>query len=139
MTDERAWWEPLTRISVDDPEQEAPSYRPRNHVRVQLPYTGIWITAFRSRTEGVCGVFLTGKKSKLPPVLDALNDEREQILAELPGGSGERSQLNLTRLGFVSYARLGDFDTDDECRAWLAQQLNHFVNAFRPRLRAMAK
>ncbi|WP_210433180.1 hypothetical protein [Vreelandella massiliensis] len=48
MSDERAWWEPLTRISFDDPEQEAPTYRPRNHVRVSMPYPGIWLTAFRS-------------------------------------------------------------------------------------------
>ena len=60
MTDERDWWEPLTWVSFDDPEQEAPSYRPRNHARVSLPYPGIWLTAFRSMTDGVCGVFFTG-------------------------------------------------------------------------------
>lgn len=139
VADERAWWEPLTRISFDDPEQETPSYRVRNHIRVPLPYPGIWLTAFRSMGEGVCGVFLTGRKAELPQVLDQLNVEREQILAELPGGSGERSQLDPDRPGFASYARLGDFTSDDECRAWLAQQLNHFVNAFRPRLKAMAR
>jgi hypothetical protein len=139
VADERAWWEPLTRISFDDPEQEAPSYRVRNHVRVPLPYPGVWLTAFRFMGEGVCGVFLTGKKSELPEVLNRLNEDREQILAELPGGSGERSQLDPDHLGFASYARLDDFATDDECREWLAQQLNHFVNAFRPRLKAIAK
>ena len=139
VADERAWWEPLTRVSFDDPEQETPSYRVRNHVRVPLPYPGIWLTAFRSMGEGVCGIFLTGRKAELPQVLDRLNVEREQILAELPGGSGERSQLDPDRRGFASYARLGDFTSDDECRAWLALQLNHFVNAFRPRLKAMAK
>ncbi|MFY0992125.1 hypothetical protein [Halomonas sp. C05BenzN] len=41
--------------------------------------------------------------------------------------------------GFSNYARLDDFESDDECREWLAQQLNHFVNAFRPRLKAMAR
>ncbi|MGM0692754.1 MAG: hypothetical protein ACQEUN_05015 [Pseudomonadota bacterium] len=139
VADERAWWEPLTRVSFDDPEQETPSYRVRNHVRVPLPYPGIWLTAFRSMGEGVCGIFLTGRKAELPQVLDRLNGEREQILAELHGGSGERSQLDPDRPGFASYARLGDFTSDDECRAWLAKQLNHVVNAFRPRLKAIAK
>ncbi|MBS9405557.1 hypothetical protein KG088_18330 [Halomonas sp. TRM85114] len=67
MMEDRAWWEPLTRISFDDPEQESPSYRPHNHVKVQLPYSGIWITAFRSKGKGNCGVFLTGKQLELPP------------------------------------------------------------------------
>lgn len=102
VADERAWWEPVTRISFDDPEQEAPSYRVRNHVRVPLPYPGTWLTAFRSMGEGACGVFLTGRKAELPLVLDRLNEEREQIMAELPGGSGERSQLDPDRPGFAS-------------------------------------
>lgn len=137
VADERAWWEPLTRANFDDPEQEPPAYRPRNHVRVPLPYQGIWITAYRSMGEGMCGVFLAGKKSELPGVLDTLNEERAQILDELPGGTHERLQSDPVRLGFASYARLGDFDSDDECRAWLAEQLNCFVNAFRPRLKAL--
>ncbi|WP_218938145.1 hypothetical protein [Billgrantia lactosivorans] len=139
MADERAWWEPLTRISFDDPEQEAPTYRPRNHIRVSMPYPGIWLTAYRYMTDGICGIFLTGKKNELPRVLDTLNEERDQILIELPNVTSERYQNNSDRLGFASYAQLDDFATDDECRAWLAQQLNKFVNAFRPRLKAMAR
>ncbi|MDT8880911.1 hypothetical protein RSO68_15695 [Halomonas saccharevitans] len=139
VANERAWWEPLARISFDDPEQESPLYRHRNHIRVPLPYPGIWITAFRSMGEGGCGVFLTGKKSEIPQVLDALNEEREQILGELPHGTNERQQHDPDRPGFASYARLSEFATDDDCRNWLAQQLNHFVNAFRPRLKAMIR
>jgi len=139
VTEERAWWEPLARTGFDDPEQESPSYRVRNHVRVPLPYSGIWLTAFRSMSQGVCGVFLTGRKAELPQVLDRLNEQREQVLDELPGGTHERLQGNPEQLGFASYARLDDFTNDEECRDWLVQQLNHFVNAFRPRLKAMAK
>lgn len=138
VTDERIWWEPLTRISFDDPEQAPPVYRPRNHVRVPLPHTSLWLTAYRSMGEGICGVFLAGKKSELPGILDSLNDEREQILSELPGGTQERLQGDPERPGFACYAQLGDFTNDDECRAWLEQQLNHFVNALRPRLKAIA-
>ena len=138
LDDERTWWEPLTRINFDDPEQEAPTYRPRNHVRVAMPYPGVWLTAFRTMGEGVCGVFLAGKDAELSPVLIRLNEGREQILSELPGGSSERSRLDPDQPGFASYARLDDFASDEQCRDWLAQQLNHFVNVFRPRLKAMA-
>ena len=137
MADERAWWEPLTRITFDDPEQEAPTYRPRNHVRVPMPYPGIWLTAYRSMGDGVCGVFFTGAKSEARAVLERLNEEREEILAELPEGSDTRRSSG--ELGFASYAQLSDFASDDECREWLAQQLNQFVNALRPRLKAMGK
>ncbi|MFC2991630.1 hypothetical protein [Halomonas tibetensis] len=135
VTEDRAWWEPITRINFDDPEQEAPSYRPRNHVRVSLPYPGVWLTAFRSMGEGVCGVFFTGAKSEARQVLDRLNEEREQILAELPEGADNRRSSG--QPGFAIYAQFSDFASDDECREWLAQQLNQFVNALRPRLKAM--
>lgn len=137
--EERAWWEPLTRISFDDPEQEAPCYRMRNHVRVSLPYPGIWLTGFRAKADDSCGVFLAGKKSELPQVLDRLNEEREQILSELFSGEGVQTPLDPAHPGFASYARLADFGSADECRAWLAQQMNNFVNAFRPRLKEMTR
>ncbi|PYG04006.1 hypothetical protein D893_00554 [Thioalkalivibrio sp. ALE21] len=137
--DERAWWEPLTRISFDDPEQEPPAYRPRNHVRVPMPYPGVWITAFKLMSDGVCGVFLAGRKTDLHQALDRLNEEREAILAELPGVSHSRYSYDPERPGFSIYADLNDFETDEACREWLAQQLNRYVNAFRPRLKAMAR
>lgn len=33
----------------------------------------------------------------------------------------------------------GDFASDNVCRERLGQELNHFVNAFRPRLKAMGR
>ena len=139
MTNDRAWWNPLTCISFDDPEQETPTYRPHNHVRTPLPYPGIWLTAFRSMADGLCGVFLTGRKSDLPQVLDRLNEDREQILAELFEGRNQRQEVESMRPDFASYAKQTDFATDEECREWLAQQLNDFVNVLRPRLKAIKR
>ncbi|MCG5549497.1 hypothetical protein [Halorhodospira halochloris] len=139
LHEEELWWEPLTKIKFDDPEQESPVYRPRNHVRVQMPLSGIWITAFRAMSYGICGVFLGGNKSVRPQVLDALNQERTQILAELPAGTHEGMDGTAQRPGFSVYAKLNDFESDDECREWLISQLNRFVNAFRPRLKEMSK
>ncbi|MBY5924754.1 MULTISPECIES: hypothetical protein [unclassified Halomonas] len=139
VTEERAWWDPLTHTLFDDPEQTPPTYRYPNHVKASLPVQGIWLTAYRSMGDGICGVFLSGKKTELPRVLDQLNEEREQILAELPGGTMDRLQGDPERLGFASYAQLEDFTNDDECRTWLAQQLNHFANTFRPRLKVILR
>lgn len=51
----------------------------------------------------------------------------------------DRLQGDPERLGFASYAQLEDFTNDDECRTWLAQQLNHFANTFRPRLKVILR
>ncbi|ABM61926.1 hypothetical protein [Halorhodospira halophila] len=137
--DEVAWWEPLTRIAFNDPEQEPPVYRPRNHVRVAMPSTGMWVTAFRAMSHGICGVFLGGRKPERLEVLDALNEEREQILSELPEGTHQGMDGTEERPGFAIYAQLDDFASDEACRAWLSEQLNRFVNAFRPRLKRVEK
>ena len=135
---DRAWWEPLTQLTFDDPEQEPPAFRPRNHVRAQMPYPGIWITGYRAPSiGGICGAFLSGYQSVLPKVLDALNAERADILAELPPGTTEGSYAS-KQLGFSIKKSLADFSSDAALRQWLADTLNQFVTALRPRLKALA-
>ena len=135
---DRVWWEPLiTNITFDDPEQEPPVFRVRNHVRAQMPHPGVWITAYRGMSTGVCGVFLSGFRTALPAVLDALNAERDAILAELPNGIYPGSSSPADQPGFYIEHPLSQFDSDDACRQWLGETLNQFVNTFRPRLKAL--
>lgn len=136
---DRAWWEPLTQMTFDDPEQEPPAFRPRNHVRAQMPYPGLWITAYRSFSGGVCGVFLAGFRTARSSVLETLNGERDAILAELPSGIHPGASSPADEPGFSIEHPLNQFDSDDACRQWLADTLNQFVNVFRPRLKALAR
>jgi len=136
---DRAWWEPLTHMTFDDPEQEPPAFRPRNHVRAQMPYPGLWITAYRSISTGVCGVFLAGFRTTRASVLEWLNADRDAILEQLPDGIYPGSSSPPKEPGFYIEHPLNQFDSDDACRQWLADTLNQFVNVFRPRLKALAR
>jgi hypothetical protein len=136
---DRAWWEPLTQMTFDDPEQEPPAFRPRNHVRAQMPYPGLWITAYRSISTGVCGVFLAGFRTTRSSALEPLNAERDAILEQLPNGIHPGSSSPADQPGFYIEHPLNQFDSDDACRQWLADTLNQFVNTFRPRLKALAR
>jgi len=135
---DRAWWEPFTHMTFDDPEQEPPVFRPRNHVRAAMPHAGTWITAYRAPSLGICGVFLSGYKRALSPVLNALNAERDDILAELPAGTTEGTYPS-KQAGFALKTPLTDFTSDEALQQWLADALNQFVNVFRPRLKALAR
>jgi hypothetical protein len=136
---DRAWWEPLTHMTFDDPEQEPPAFRPRNHVRAQMPYPGLWITAYRAISTGLCGVFLAGFRTTRASVLERLNADRDAILEQLPDGIYPGSSSPPKEPGFYIEQPLNQFDSDDACRQWLADTLNQFVNVFRPRLKALAR
>lgn len=107
-------------------------------MRTPMPMHGVWVTAFRAKSHRICGVFLGGRKADRIRVLDALNQEREQILSELPGGAHEGMDGTPDRPGYALYAPLEDFESDEACRDWLASQLNAFINVLRPRLKEMS-
>lgn len=126
MADERAWWETLTRIGFDDLEQEAPIYRVRNHVRVPLPYLGICSPISAPWEKASAGAFSpAGSRSFLRCSTDSTRSASISWIS-FPVTVANCSQFDPDRPGFASYARL-------------AKQLNHSINAFRPRLKAMAR
>src|SRR6516165_656980 len=125
----RAWWKSVTEMTFDDPDQDPPKLFWINHVRVQLPLPGIWITAYcNEHGVGKCGVFLTGRKNEVENLIEALAEQRDAIASELPPGTNASQ-------GFDTIRQNTDFQTDDERRIWLKEVLNSYVNAFRPRIR----
>jgi hypothetical protein len=128
---EAAWWEPVTLMKFDDPEQDPPRYRWRNHVRADLPVPNLWIAAYLP--EGGAGVFLSGAKSpRLEAARQLLADET--LMDDLPDdaefGTGSSGEPFLT-----ATAPAAAFRDDDERRAWIRERLNQFANALRPRLK----
>jgi len=130
---EAAWWAPVIEMKFDDPEQDAPRYRWRNHVRAALPLPGLWLTAYTPN--GGAGVFLSGRREVLRDTMQRLSSD-ELLLAELPEGSklatGSSGDPYLTCIG---PSHLKD---DDGRRQWIRAALNQFANALRPRLKAHA-
>jgi hypothetical protein len=129
---EQAWWEPVTKMSFDDPEQDPPKYRWRNHVRAQLPVPGLWLTGYKG-SSGDVGVFLTGNRPTLERVMDHLG---EDILLELPEGSYRTPGRNGVPYLGLKTASMG-VGSEDQQRAWISDALNAFANSLRPRLKAL--
>jgi hypothetical protein len=132
---EAAWWQPVAQMQFDDPEQDAPSYRWRNHVRANLPAPGLWMTAYTP--EGGAGVFLSGNRDVLARMMNALKGD-DELWNELPSGAkiinGSKGDPYLTIVQPAS-----NFASDDQRRQWISSTLNSFANALRPRVKAHAE
>jgi len=127
---EAAWWAPVTSMRFDDPEQESPRYRWRNHVRVDLG-KGIWLVAYLPG--GGATIFLSGNREALNSAVSELRVD-PQLLNELPANAtfltGSRGEE------YLSAGEPAECFADDEARRdWIRSALNQFVNALRSRLK----
>lgn len=130
---EVAWWTPVTDMIFDDPDQESPRYRWRNHVRVDLGH-GVWLVAYLP--DGGATLFLSGNREALDDAIRHLKSDPD-LLPELPAGAG----FNTGSKGeeYISAGEGGaSFADDDARREWIRSALNQFVNALRPRLKALS-
>lgn len=127
---EMTWWLPVTTMRFDDPEQDPPAYRWRNHVRAAMPIPGVWLTAYVD-ADGKIGVFLAGSKSAVARAMEYLPEH--ELLAELPEGSYIRAGRSGGRFYGIK-RQVTEFADDAARHEWLRATVNSFVNAIRPRL-----
>jgi hypothetical protein len=71
-------------------------------------------------------------------MISALEAEKLAILQELPAGTSFRRTYDGKRLTLAVKRKASEFTSDDEMRVWLSSTLNSFVNALRPRLKAIS-
>jgi hypothetical protein len=136
----RIWWTPVMNAPFDDPDQEPARLYYPNNVRVTLPWpTKVWAGAYRVGGEsGSVGVGTNGQEPGYSNLISALERQKAAILDELPGAvfkpwdGGKKISISTQR-------RAAEFTTDDEMRRWLSSTLNAYVNALRPRLKALVK
>jgi hypothetical protein len=126
----RAWWKPVLEAKLDDPDQEPPKLHWMNHIRAQLPWQGTWILAFTSGAKSAA-VCLSGRTSEHAELVRRLNEQRQEILAELPEGSAYEDST------FICRRRLDEFADDNAVRTWLIATINTFINVLRPRIKAL--
>jgi hypothetical protein len=130
---ETAWWEPVTKMRFDDPEQDPPKYRWRNHVRADLPEPGLWLAAYLPH--GGAGVFLSGNRDVRLEANRALIAD-QTLMAELPDGAKFATDSNGDPyLDAIAPAQA--FANDDAKREWICAVLNQFANTLRPRLKRL--
>ena len=134
----RDWWRPVVEMSFDDPDQEPPRLHWPNHVRVQMPYPKIWITAYRNETQnGASGVFLAGQKSDRERLLGLL-EPLDELTTVLPDDTRIGNGTASGKRSIYTERANRRFASADDCRAWLMATLNEYVNVLRPWLKQLA-
>jgi hypothetical protein len=135
LSEDRLYWERfLAQLTLDDPEQVPPVRRGLGHVRMPLPLSDTWITAYRAKSINEIGVFLRAKGDQALAVAQLLDSYREQILASLPENTRwDGESQSLTLLASIKISAL-PVPTIEHEHAWLAETLNQFVNTLRPLL-----
>jgi hypothetical protein len=134
----RAWWKPVLEAPLDDPDQEPPKLYWPNNVRAALPWQGTWVLAYAlDGGKGRSAVCLAGRKGPYAAMMQALDPQREELLAELPPGSTYEQFNDSDENTYICRRRAHEFPDEDERRKWLSATLNAFVNVFRPRLKEL--
>jgi hypothetical protein len=127
----KKWWEPILKMSFDDPEQEAPKWSGTNNIALATPFPGIQIKAWATVDGKQMGVYVTGTRTEnLDAIRDLIKRDRRYLIDSLPKGAVIDVQS-----GWPVVLKNVDSLSDVDRRAWLAKTLNVFVNAMRPRLR----
>jgi hypothetical protein len=128
----KAWWEPILKMKFDDPDQEPPYWVVTNNVVLKTPFPGILIKAASLRPKDFIEVFLSGSRTEnLDAVTYFIKRDRQHLLDNLPNGT----VINDPQLGWpISILNREPLSNADKY-AWLAKNLNAFVNVLRPRLR----
>jgi hypothetical protein len=132
----REWYRPIVEMTFDDPDQEPPKLYYPNNIRVHLPWPKTWLLAGSAASGRKCFVVLIegGQGNSLTPLLGKLRDE---ILAQLPSGAFARGREN--GVTFEIERPWSSFADEEAKKAWIAENLNAFVNVFRPLLKDLAK
>ena len=134
----RRWWQPVLDAKLDDPDQTPPTLFWPNNVRLRLPWPQTWILAYATdggrRNLAVC---TAGRAEAYQGLIDALEPEREEILAQLPTGSTYHEFDGGNGYTFRCTVPGTQFADDDARRLWLATTINAFVNVLRPRIKRL--
>jgi len=111
----RTWWEPVLAMSLDDPEQERPTWSITNNVILNTSFPGIQIKAFAMIDSPRVGVFLSApRRSNLTMLQKYLRNERAVLLSSLPSGT----KITSTSVHLVDET----LQSDDERREWPAEK-----------------
>ncbi len=128
----KAWWKPVLKMKFDNPEQEPPYWVGTNNVVLSTPFPGILIKAASLTNKDYIEVFLSATKyEKLDAVRHLAKQDSRYLLDSLPKGT----VINDPELGWPVAIKNREHLADSEKHAWLAENLNAFVNVLRPRLK----
>jgi hypothetical protein len=132
------WTEFLAELRLDDVSQPLARPTRSGNVFFALPpsMSQSWVTVYFSQAKQEVGVFLTFRRGELGDLAyERLLAEREEIEAELgPLAEWRTSNGKHTVTESRKFPRLHSEEQRHPIKEFLAEAVNRFVNAFRPRL-----
>lgn len=140
------WTELLSELSLDDPQQPTPTPSNRGLITFSMPPSGqqVYVSAFFVQNEGLTGVNLRLLGGELGDRLyAALEEEKETIEAEIGAESewedfGEKG-YGISLLRTYEKGQTKAPENRDEIKEFFKENINRFVNAFRPRLKRLVE
>lgn len=137
----RFWSDFLGGLNLDDPEQPRPSPSRGGNLAFKFGAPGgtSWLTVYRDARNNEVGVFLSSNRNSVGEQASRLLGQYEdQIRREL--GTGSIVDFSSDRPVISDRLIVDDLDSDEgraRTLSWLQQRTNDFINALRPRLRAI--
>lgn len=131
------WTELIGSLNLDYKAQRLPNATKTNFIYVQMPpNNGSWLKVCLNHKDKEVGVLLTFFKGQAGDIIyNHLLEQREQIDAEIAmpitwqSENGKHSVIVKTH-----FPDLRSPEFREPIRIWLSDQINRFVNAFRPRI-----
>jgi hypothetical protein len=137
------FWADFQRgLVLDDPEQAVGKPPRMGYTTLSMPVPGgvSWLTIYRDMALGEVGIFLSYHNDTIGErIAAAIAEDGEAILQELGGtarfvdNKGKPRLVDKFRAG-----RLEEPENRETAFIWLRARTNDFVNALRPRIRALA-
>jgi hypothetical protein len=130
----KRWWQPVVDMKFSGPAQPRRRLHWKNNIRVDLPWPGTWLTAWRNDSpDGVCGVAVSGRGPRIDALWRKIRSQAEELESELPEGA----TVEAGRFGIGVMRPNAEFRDDDERRAWIISNLDRFASVLSPRMKAL--
>lgn len=131
------WTELIGSLNLDYKAQRLPNVTKKGCIYLQMPpNNGSWLTVYFSQKDREVGVFLTFFKGKAGDVIYShLLEQRRQIDSEISMPVDWESKDGKHRvLVKINFPDLKSAGYREAIRTWFSDQINRFVNTFRPRI-----
>jgi len=138
------WPELVNELKLDDPSQPMPrSTSKKGNIYLMMPVPGglSWLTVYFLQSKGHVGVFLTFYRGMVgDSMYAALVDQKEDIEAEIGKHIHWESKGGKHMISaFQDYEDLRSPSNREAIKSFLKEQINLFVNCFRPKLEKLSK
>jgi hypothetical protein len=137
------WAEFLSELQLDDASQEPANPTKSENIYFKVPpsFSAAWISAYFSRTRNTVGVYLRMSKKEVGDTYyRALSADRDEIEKDLGFSPEWDEQDNSFSIGIArKFSDVHSAENRSAIKNFFAENINQFVNVFRPRMARLAE